>query len=161
MALKEGKTIPKGWAVDKDGNDTTDPAAANIGALMPFGGPKGYAIGLIISILSSALSGSAIDINIPRFWEETDKLTNIGYFMGCIDISKFVDLDIFKERVDSIFRLLKNSRPASGFKEVMMPGEIEYNLTKANLENGIEMSDISMKEMKELAEKYEIPYPFN
>ena len=161
LALKEGKTIPKGWAVDKDGNDTTDPAAANIGALMPFGGPKGYAIGLIISILSSALSGSAIDINIPRFWEETDKLTNIGYFMGCIDISKFVDLDIFKERVDSIFRLLKNSRPASGFKEVMMPGEIEYNLTKANLENGIEMSDISMKEMKELAEKYEIPYPFN
>lgn len=161
LALKEGKSIPKGWAVDKDGNDTTDPAAANVGALMPFGGPKGYAIALIISILSSALSGSATDINIPRFWEEPEKLTNIGYFMGCIDISKFVDLNIFKERVDAIFDLLKNSRPATGFKEVMIPGEIEYYLTKSNLENGIEMSDVSLKEMKELAEKFDIPYPFN
>lgn len=161
LALKEGKTIPKGWAVDKDGNDTTDPAAANVGALLPFGGAKGYSIALIISILSSALSGSATDINIPRFWEETDKLTNIGYFMGCIDITKFVDLNVFKERVDSLFDLLKDSRPAPGFKEIMIPGEIEYLLTKDNLENGLEVSDVSMKEMKELSDKYDIPYPFN
>jgi len=161
LALKEGKTIPKGWAVDKDGADTTDPAAANVGALLPFGGPKGYAIGLIISILSSALSGSDTDLNIPRFWEEPEKLTNIGYFMGCIDISKFVNLETFKERVDNILDVVKNSRPAVGFKEVMIPGEIELNYSKDCYENGIEMSEVTLRELKELAEKYDIPYPFN
>lgn len=161
LALKEGQSIPKGWAVDKDGADTTDPAAANVGALLPFGGPKGYSIGLIISILSSALAGGEMDINVPRFWETTDELTNIGFFMGVIDISKFVKLDVFKERVDNIFDLMKNSRPAAGFKEVMLPGEIELNFTEESYERGLDIPESSLREMKELAERYNIPYPFN
>ncbi|PWM25459.1 MAG: lactate dehydrogenase [Oscillospiraceae bacterium] len=160
LALKEGKSIPDTWAVDKNGAPTTDPAAANVGALLPVGGPKGYALGLLVSVLASALSGSATDLEIPRFWEETDKITDIGYFMGAIDISKYCPPEVFKARADAIFRTIKQSRPAPGFQEVMIPGEIEFNLTQKSIAEGLEMSEVTLREFRELAEKYGIEYPF-
>ena len=160
LALKEGKSIPLGWAVDKDGNPTTDPAAANVGALLPVGGPKGYGLALMVSMLCCALAGGAMDVDIPRFWEETEKMTNIGYFMGAIDIAKFCPLEVFEQRAETLLASLKASRPAPGFDQVMIPGEIELNMTQKCLEEGIEMSEVSLKEFRELAERYNVGYPF-
>lgn len=160
LALKEGKSIPEGWAVDKNGAPTTDPAAANVGALLPVGGPKGYGIALAISLLSSALSGASFDTEIPRFWEEPAKDTNTGYFMGAIDIARFVDLDTFKSRVDAIFDIIKNSKPAPGFSQVMIPGEIEFNLTQKNRAEGIDLSEATLADFRLLADKYGVDYPF-
>ena len=146
LALKEGRSIPEGWALDKDGAPTTDPAAANVGALLPFGAHKGYGMEVICSILSFALSGADMDINIPRFFEQPEKLTNIGQFMGCIDISKFCKVEDFKARVDALFDVLKACRPAAGSKGVMIPGEIEVNKTKVSLEEGIDLSEATLKD---------------
>ena len=160
LALKEGKEIPPTWAVDKDGVPTTDPAAANVGALLPMGGPKGYGLGLLVSVLSCALAGGAMDTEIPRFWEEPEIPTNIGYFMGCIDISKFADPDEFARRADALFDAIKASRPAQGFKSVMIPGEIESHAASARAEEGIDFSEKTLAEFKALAERFELDYPF-
>lgn len=160
LALKEGRTIPSTWAVDKDGNPTSDPAAANVGALLPAGGAKGYGLGLLVSVLSSALAGGDMDTDIPRFWEQPEQMTNIGYFMGCIDISKFMDLNLFKNRIDAVFDNVTASRPAPGFERVMIPGEIELKASKQWEKDGIELSDATLKEFFELAERYHIEYPF-
>ena len=160
LAMKEGKDIPLGWAVDKEGNPTTDPVAANVGALLPMGGAKGYGLALLVSLLSSALAGGDIDVNIPRFWEETERKTNIGYFMGCIDVSRFVDLDVFKSRVDCLFDVILASRPAPGFSRIMIPGEIEFAATREGLAAGVELSDATLKDFKHLSEQYGVAYPF-
>ena len=55
-----GEPIPEGWALDADGNPTTDAAAAKSGAIAPFGGAKGYALGLALELLVMSLAGSAI-----------------------------------------------------------------------------------------------------
>ena len=160
LALKEGRSIPEGWALDKDGAPTTDPAAANVGALLPFGAHKGYGMEVICSILSFALSGADMDINIPRFFEQPEKLTNIGQFMGCINISKFCKVEDFKARVDALFDVLKACRPAAGSKGVMIPGEIEVNKTKVSLEEGIDLSEATLKDFKEMSDYYGVPYVF-
>jgi delta1-piperideine-2-carboxylate reductase len=54
---REGKAIPEGWAIDKDGNPTTDPDAALAGAQLPFGGHKGSSIALMVELLAGALIG--------------------------------------------------------------------------------------------------------
>lgn len=54
-----GEPIPLGWAIDADGNPTTDATAAAQGAVSPFGGPKGYALGLALEALVGVLAGSA------------------------------------------------------------------------------------------------------
>jgi LDH2 family malate/lactate/ureidoglycolate dehydrogenase len=67
--LRDGKPLPEGWAIDADGNPTTDPKAALAGAQLPFGGHKGAAIALMVEMLAVGLTGgkfgfeSAADAN--------------------------------------------------------------------------------------------------
>ena len=128
--------------------------------LLPLGGPKGYGLGLIISLIVSAMAGGTQDKDLPRFWEEPNLQTSVGHFMGAIDISKFRPLDEFKKEVDEIITRIKSSRPAAGFKGVLIPGEIEYNLTQKNMAEGIELSDATLRDFKEIAEALAIDYPF-
>ena len=55
--LREGKTIPEGWAIGPDGQPTTDPETALAGAQLPFGGYKGAALSLMVELLAGALVG--------------------------------------------------------------------------------------------------------
>ena len=160
LAMKEGRDIPLGWALDENGAPTTNAAAANKGVLLPFGAHKGYAFELIVSVLSYALSGADMDVNIPRFFECTDKLTNVGYFMGCIDISKYCSLDDFKKRVDDLFDVIKACKPSVGSKGVLIPGEIEDNKTKLAMEEGIDLSDATLNDFKEMADTFGVEYTF-
>lgn len=57
LHLRARKPLPEGWAVDTDGAPTTDPAAALAGAMLPFGGHKGSAIGTMIELLAGAMIG--------------------------------------------------------------------------------------------------------
>lgn len=160
LALKEGESIPEGWALDTDGANTTDPAAADKGALLPFGAHKGYGLMLIVSLLSFALSGADMDMDLPRFFAETDKQANVGYFMGCIDITKYCPVEDFKKRVDTMFDALKACRPAVGSKGVLIPGEIEYVKTEKAAKEGIDLSEATLRDFKEMAETFGVPYTF-
>lgn len=160
LAMKEGRDIPLGWALDKEGNPTTDAAAANEGVLLPFGLHKGYAIELIVSLLSFALSGADMDVDIPRFFEHTELQANVGYFMGCIDVRKFCAPEEFKARVDAMFDLLKGCRPAAGSKGVLIPGEIEYARTQAAARDGIDLSEATLRDFRDMAEEYGVAYTF-
>ncbi|MFT8675769.1 MAG: Ldh family oxidoreductase [Acetobacter sp.] len=54
---RAGKPLPEGWAIDAEGNPTTDPQAALAGAMLPFGGHKGSAISTMIELLAGILIG--------------------------------------------------------------------------------------------------------
>ena len=57
LAQKLGKSIPEGWALDKDGRPTTDPAAGRAGSLVPIGGAKGSGLAIMVDVLCGILSG--------------------------------------------------------------------------------------------------------
>ncbi len=56
--------IPEGWAVDAHGAPTTDAHAAAEGAISPFGGPKGYALGIALEALVGVLAGTAFGTDV-------------------------------------------------------------------------------------------------
>jgi delta1-piperideine-2-carboxylate reductase len=60
---RAGKPLPEGWAIDASGNPTTDPDAALAGAMLPFGGHKGSAIGTMIELLAGIMIG---DLTSPE-----------------------------------------------------------------------------------------------
>ena len=66
-AAEENQPIPEGWAVDADGNATTDAQKALAGALLPFGGRKGGNIALLVEMLSAGLSGGNWSLDVPDF----------------------------------------------------------------------------------------------
>ncbi|WP_323775837.1 Ldh family oxidoreductase [Leisingera sp.] len=64
---REGKAIPLGWALDADGNPTTDPDAGLKGSMAPSGGYKGVGVALLTEIMAAALTGATLGINASPF----------------------------------------------------------------------------------------------
>lgn len=62
IRLRDGRTIPEGWAIDQDGNPTTDPKAALAGAQLPFGGAKGSSIAMMVELLAGPLIGEVLSV---------------------------------------------------------------------------------------------------
>jgi (2R)-3-sulfolactate dehydrogenase (NADP+) len=66
-ARDAGRQIPDGWALDADGNPTTDPAAAMKGALLAFGGGRGANIALMVEVLAAGINGANWSLDAPPF----------------------------------------------------------------------------------------------
>lgn len=161
LAQKEGRTIPGDWGVDKYGAPSTDPAAIlDGGAMLPFGGAKGYGISMMIDLLCSCLGGALNCRETPGFWNDFEHPQNIGYFISVIDPSKFMGLGSFTERVDHMLDDFKACPTAPGVREVMIPGEIEALKMKTGLEMGIELSDIVVNDLVEVGKDYGVEADF-
>jgi (2R)-3-sulfolactate dehydrogenase (NADP+) len=84
-AEKAGQAIPPDWAVDAQGNPTTDPKSALGGALLPIGGAKGGALALMIEIMAAALTGSAYGWEASSFFDDKGGPPNMGHVLIAID----------------------------------------------------------------------------
>jgi len=101
MAKAAGESIPLGWAVDANGEPTTDPEAALGGSLVSAGGYKGYGLGLMVELLASALTGSRLSVDIPPLKAPTGPAHDIGQFYLVIDPAAYSG-DGFFEHVASL-----------------------------------------------------------
>ena len=81
LAAKEGRQIPEGWALDKDGKPTTDPKAALEGTMVPMGGAKGAALALMVEILSAALTGANFGFEAGSFLTPEGSSPKVGQFL--------------------------------------------------------------------------------
>ncbi len=91
MAQAAGETIPLGWAVDADGEPTTDPTAALGGSLVSAGGYKGFGIGLMVELLASALTGGNRSVDVPPLKTPEGPPHDLGQFYIVIDPGAFSD----------------------------------------------------------------------
>jgi LDH2 family malate/lactate/ureidoglycolate dehydrogenase len=149
LAAKNNKEIPLGWAINKDGEDTTNAKEALEGTVLPFGGPKGSAIALLIDVFSGILAGASFGPHIKDMYANFEEPTNTGHIFGAFDISKFIDTSLFKQNMDQMIREIKGSTPAKGVQEIFLPGEIELKKKQQRLKEGIPLSPAVIKELKE------------
>ncbi len=151
LAEARGQSIPDDWVVDKNGRQTTDPAAlSDGGAIQPLGGAqgfKGYGLAAMVEIFSGLLTGLGFGV------EPTGK-HNDGVFMAVFNVAAFRPLDTFKQEVTEFAEYLKATPTAEGFDEVLYPGEIEHQRMQKRLVEGIEVEDATWSKLVALAEKY-------
>jgi (2R)-3-sulfolactate dehydrogenase (NADP+) len=88
-AKAKNEPIPEGWAVDAEGQATTDPAAALKGSLLPIGGAKGAALALIVEILCGALAGAHFGWEASGFMDAKDGPPRSGQFLIALDPRHF------------------------------------------------------------------------
>ena len=116
VAAKEGQPIPADWAVGPDGIATTDAIEALKGFVQPVGGPKGYALTLVIGLLSTMLSGAFFGREVTHMYDDLERPQNIGHLFAAIPIALFEDIDVYKSRMDKAIaevRGVKRAPPAS------------------------------------------------
>jgi LDH2 family malate/lactate/ureidoglycolate dehydrogenase len=138
-ASRQNTPIPDNWALDKDGNPTTDPNAALKGALLPMGGPKGSALALWVDILSGLISGSSYSTNLKSFHTAEGGPTGVGAFCITMDVNRFMAISQFSGLMDSYVGDIKKMKKAKGFDEILMPGEIELRKEQDSLKQGVEL----------------------
>lgn len=142
----EGRALPDGWILDAHGRPTTDPNdfyGPPRGGILPLGGNaghKGFALGLLVEILGSALAGIRCT--------DTATIGN-GVCFFAIDPSAFCPVDEFRRRMDETVAYMKSSRPAPGFSEVLVPGELEFRTRRQRLETGIPIDDATLSAMQQ------------
>ncbi len=155
------KAIPLGWAMDKYGEPTTDSLAAMDGLLMPVGGYKGYGIAVVNDILCGVLADGRFGREIPeaRAGGGTSIMGYCHFFMA-LDIAHFTSVARFKERVDTYIHMMKSSQLAKGHGRIYMPGEIEFELHRRRLKEGIPLSSGIVNQLQELAKDINIPADF-
>jgi len=158
LAAKNKQKIPKNWIIDKYGVETEDPNdLARGGALLPFGEHKGYGLAVMIEILVGVLTGGGRLHEVKSWLKEVKNPTNTGQCFMAINIENFIDLQSFKERLNWMVQELKSSPPAKGFKEIFVPGEIEFEVEKRRRKEGIPISEEIWEDLKRLSKTYHEP----
>ena len=102
VAARDGKPIPEGWAIDKNGRSTTDAHAALEGSMLPAGGVKGAMLALMVELLACALSGSAYGFESDSFFAREGRPTRIGQGFLAIDPAALAGKDVFFERIETL-----------------------------------------------------------
>lgn len=157
IAEAEGDQIPTDWAIDENGDPTTDPESVH--ALRPVGGPKGYGLGILVDVCSGLLSGMGTSKHVDSLYEDSSDPQRIGHFVGAIDVSAFRDVSRFKSEVGALIDDLKSSRPRDGYDEIKLPGEIEAE-TRADREaNGIPIGSGVVETLQEIGDRYDVEFP--
>jgi (2R)-3-sulfolactate dehydrogenase (NADP+) len=117
VAARDGKPIPEGWAVDKEGRPTTDAKAALEGSMLPAGGVKGAMLALTVELLVCALSGSAFGFESDSFFSDEGRPTRIGQAILAIDPAALAGTAVYEERIETLVDAML------GDEEVRLPGE--------------------------------------
>jgi LDH2 family malate/lactate/ureidoglycolate dehydrogenase len=127
-----GLPIPDDWALSADGQRTTDPAVAMPGTLFPLGGPKGYAMAVVVDALTGVLSGAAFGLSC--FAPDHQ---DVGHLMVALDVSRFTAIENFRSRITQLIDEIRSTPLAPGVDRVWLPGELEFARSQDRERNGI------------------------
>ncbi len=158
IAVRQGKQIPPGWAVDRDGNDSTDPTILGQGgALQPLGSyvetssHKGYGLGIMVDVLSGVLPGMG-----SALFEGTRMQ---GQWFAAWRVDAFRDVGEFKADMKRMVHHLRGLRPRPGTQEVLVPGDPEAKSREERLLLGIPLDPETVEQLKELAQEFGLELP--
>lgn len=143
LMAKEGKPIPSGWAVDKDGNPTTDAQAALTGSLTAIGGVKGTALALMVEGLCVALTGAALSCENDSYFEPGNK-PRIGHAVIAINPQALAGEEYFARIEDMVDRMLAD-------EGVRLPGARRQLAVIQAQAEGLTIADGLHRELLKLA----------
>lgn len=154
VAAKEGTAIPPDWAVGPDGRPTTDAVEALKGFVQPIAGPKGYALTLMIGLLSSMLSGAHFGREVTHMYEDFSQPQNIGHLFGVLPIALFEDVEVFHRRMEKAVREMREAKRAPGVARIHLPGEREALALAKHRAEGIPLGTGVFAELNEVGARY-------
>jgi (2R)-3-sulfolactate dehydrogenase (NADP+) len=146
LAAKQGRPIPTGWAVDKEGRPTTDAKAALEGSMLPVGGAKGAMLALVVELLACALTGAAFGFEADTFFVDEGNQPRLGQLFLVIDPGALAGSDVFYSRIETLIGLMLAD------DGVRLPGDRRRAIARDAAQTGITIADPLYQEIARLAE---------
>lgn len=138
-ARSKGREIPADWAVDGNGQATTDPHAVK--GLVPIAGPKGYGLMMMVDVLSGVLLNLPFGKHVSSMYHDLHAGRNLGQLYIILDPARFGDADTFKEHITQTMEELNAIKPADGYSSVRYPGQGSNQRYERNRTEGVEIPE--------------------
>jgi L-2-hydroxycarboxylate dehydrogenase (NAD+) len=142
-----GAPIPLGWALDENGDPTTDASAAKKGAIAPFGGAKGYALGIAFEVLVASLAASAIGTDVKGTLDSTNVSNKGDLFIVIAPPHAEGAKALVTEYLDSI----RSAAPANPAHPVLAPGDRAHKVRAQSEKRGVYLDDGLWNDLQQLA----------
>ena len=148
VAAKEGRSIPLGWALDAQGQPTTDPQAGMAGSMLPVGAassPKGAMLALVVELLVTAVIGAQFGFEASSFFVDEGNAPRIGQAFLVIDPGALSGSASYFERIEVLIREMLVD------EGVRLAGARRLALERAAAEQGVKIPDALMAQLQALA----------
>jgi LDH2 family malate/lactate/ureidoglycolate dehydrogenase len=166
LLAREGKELPNGVIIRRDGSSSVDPEKvlkdllSGDAALLPLGGAgedtagyKGYGYATVVEILSASLQSG--------YFLKSINGVNLGHFFIAIDVSTFTELKEFRKRTGDILRSLRNSKRTKDTERVYTAGEKEYYISEHRRKKGIPVNPSVQKELIQMKNELNLNHNFS
>ena len=147
IAAKEGRSIPLGWALDREGRPTTNPNAGLDGSMLPTGGTKGAMLALVVELIVTALTGAAFGFEASSFFVAEGNRPRLGQAFLVVDPEALAGREVFFARVEML--VAEMTKDAG----VRLPGDRREALAARAARDGIEVPQSLADELKRLADE--------
>jgi len=153
--IAKGKPLPEGLAIDAVGKPITDPAKVSEGALLPFGGPKGFGLSLMVETLAGIITGAGVSNGVASLYNDFTRTGDNGHFLMALDVARWMDLDSYHARFEGLVAAIK----ASG-DGVLLPGEVRWENYRKSIAKGVVLEERTAEAVASLAAQVKLAPPW-
>jgi LDH2 family malate/lactate/ureidoglycolate dehydrogenase len=150
MAARQGQPIPEGWAIDAEGNPTTDARAALAGAVLPMAGAKGYALALMIEILSAIVPGTSWGPHVRSPYDDWTAPTDAGLWCLAIHLGSLMSPEAYATQLGGMLAAMRQTPTIAG-QRIRVPGERRAEVQARRLVEGIPIDEATRVELDALS----------
>ncbi|MEM8853415.1 MAG: Ldh family oxidoreductase [Pseudomonadota bacterium] len=162
VARDRGEAIPLDWALGADGRPTSDAAeAAKVMSLLPFGGYKALALGLMNEVMTSVLASGEVFAGPSTGFHPPDAPMHTAFTMTALSVDAFADPAAFKDRMEHLVDTLKGSPAVDANAPVRAPGERSQALAAERAVSGIPLDAQTLGPFTELCARHGVPTPWS
>ena len=139
-----GEAIPEGWALDPDGNPTTDANLALQGTVAPMGGAKGAALGLMVEVMAACLTGSTLGADATSLFDDQGLPPDLGQTMLAID-AKALSGGMYTSRIAALAGIYHDLDGAR------LPGQRRLLAREKAAKEGLTIRSALLEQIKRIA----------
>lgn len=152
--MASGKPMPEGLAIDAEGKPITDATKVGEGALLPFGGAKGFGLSLMVEILAGVLTGAGISEGVASMYSDFERSGDNGHFLLALDIRRWMTLEMYHDRFDALAEVIKGSG-----EKVLLPGEVRWQNYRDCAKRGVTIAQSRWDQVARLADASGVALP--
>lgn len=154
VADSQDQSIPPGWALDSEGRPTTVAAEALKGVMLPFGGPKGSGIAMVIDLLCGLLAGGPSGPDIGNMYEQWDRPQSVGHSFLVSDFTEVIAQH--GRELEKYLDWIRTLSPNEGYEAVLLPGDIEQAAAESSDTEGVPISESTWTALTTLADSLDV-----
>lgn len=147
------KPLPLGWGFDEKGETVENPHLAK--SLSPIGLYKGYGLAMVVEIICAILAEGPVAKELKTmYWHPIEERRYLSHFFCVIDINKFLPVEAFKKRLQSMADEIRALPADKHSEKVMIPGDPEKEKFKERILSGIPVDEIKFEEFIQISENF-------